>query len=620
MNRKNYLNQNRSNGGHRDVKQLSKNKNRFSRLDPDISSRYEDLDDEVSVPVTSRLTTNHKARGNNPRTNPFQRNSTIANTGVRNAEIVNKIKVPFGARKYEVKWICRQLNQKIENFKPLLITPTPHGHLEFYIRDDDVAAAIQANSRRILHRESSSKVEFHVTKVPAPWMILKKNEIELIQKVVDRRYNAENRALDLSDFASDSEFTSRDMMMTMTKGNVMLAIVDRIDERYGNITALSLSNNRLAHLDYASAVVAVAKFVKVLDLSHNLIKSEAEFEKFGGLPVEQLCFEGNPLTEKMSGASDYLSFIHKTFPRVSALDGIAVTPLLQGPDPSEGEFAPFRAGYYENDQIRAIVENFIVEFFRLYDGPDGTKTRKSLVDAYEADNSTFTLAIQNIKCNTYKRYPSDECYDNYIRTSHNLLTLEKFNRNRSARVAIGSMDIAVALSKLPTTRHLMDTFIVDVFLFQNALLGFTVQGMFEDGDLTVTGKSPELNFFSRTFTVVPKEGQRVAVSSDMLFISSAPTEMLTQYKALLDLALKNGSASAPVNPIADASIGLNGMGFSGEPPADVKAQMIAAFSQYSGMIPAWSEKCLADFHYNFDQACQKFNEIKSNVPAEAFAR
>lgn len=59
------------------------------------------------------------------------------------------------------------------------------------------------------------------------------------------------------------------MLMNLTKGNVMLTVVDRIDEKYGNIVALSLSNNRIRHLDYASALVSIAKFVKELDLSHN---------------------------------------------------------------------------------------------------------------------------------------------------------------------------------------------------------------------------------------------------------------------------------------------------------------------------------------------------------------
>ena len=66
------------------------------------------------------------------------------------------------------------------------------------------------------------------------------------------------------------------------------------------------------------------------------------------------------------------------------------------------------------------------------------------------------------------------------------------------------MDIAVALSKLPTTHHMKNTFIVDVFLHTNDLLGFTVQGLFLDGDLT---KDPSPSYFSRSFLVSPRENK-----------------------------------------------------------------------------------------------------------------
>ena len=100
-----------------------------------------------------------------------------------------------------------------------------------------------------------------------------------------------------------------------------------------------------------------------------------------------------------------------------------------------------------------------------------------------------------------------DCYRQYAQLSHNVLEQEHFARNRANRQARGAMDIAVALSKLPTTHHMKDTFIVDVFLHTNDLLGFTVQGLFLDGDLT---KDPSPSYFSRSFLVSPRENKWVS--------------------------------------------------------------------------------------------------------------
>uniref|UniRef100_A0A8R1DS02 Nuclear RNA export factor 1 n=2 Tax=Caenorhabditis japonica TaxID=281687 RepID=A0A8R1DS02_CAEJA len=620
MNRKQFGGSRSGGGGHRDAKQLSRTKNRFARLDPDTQSRYDDLDDEPAVPVRASITTNSsRGRGTGSNKNPFSRSTaSVANTGVRNAEIVHKIRAVGAAKKVEAKWLIKQLNQKIENFKPLLWKQNNRGDFEFFVRDEEIAATIKMNSRRIFHKETNTKIEFFINKEPAPWMQLKRSEVEIIQNVVDKRYNAEARILDLSNFHADEEFTSRDMLMNLTKGNVMLTVVDRIDEKYGNIVALSLSNNRIRHLDYASALVSIAKFIKELDLSHNHIATEPELEKFSGLPVERLFYEGNPICETFTQKSSYISYIHKTFPRCSMLDGVEVQPVVTGPEVNIDEVMPFRAGYYPNGEIRVLVEKFVVAYFEMYDGPDGQRNRKNLHNAYDADSSQFTLTISNLAGAQPTRYHSDECYHQYVHTSHNVLTQEFFSRNRAARTSRGAMDIAVTLSKLPTSRHMMDTFIVDVYLFTSELLGFTVQGLFQDGDLTSDDViSP--SFFCRSFLVSPRAEGSVAVLSDQLFISSASTDRLTRYKRLLDQAVTNGAAVEQISAVQVAQIGVNGLGFDGAPAADIRQQMIKAFCEFSGMIVPYSEKCLADFGWNFEVACQKFPEVKHCVPVEAFA-
>lgn len=135
--------------------------------------------------VRASITTSSRGNRGGGASKPFGRSiASIANTGVKNADLVFKCRAVGAAKKVDAKWLIRQLNQKIENFKPLLWDETTRGDFEFFVRDEDIAATIKMNSRRILHKESGFKVEFHTNKVPAPWMQLKRSEIEIIQVII----------------------------------------------------------------------------------------------------------------------------------------------------------------------------------------------------------------------------------------------------------------------------------------------------------------------------------------------------------------------------------------------------------------------------------------------------
>ncbi|WKY10434.1 hypothetical protein Q1695_002640 [Nippostrongylus brasiliensis] len=625
------------NSNRRDVKHLSKN--RFSRLDADIASSYVD-DEEEERPrqrpqgTVTRIVNMLAGRvmhgqGGSRRGKKDEQTLRSAGGVSRHAEMVYKIRIPFG-RKFTVPWIMKQLHQQIEDIKPLLVNTTPRGDVEFFLKSEDSAEACSAISRRIVHRVTGDRMTITVDKVVAPWNKLNKEETTVIQAVVDSRYNHESRSLDLSEFALDPKFKERDLHMMLNKNNVMLTVIDRIDEKFGSITALSLQGNRLRFLDYAAVLTSVTKFLKVLDLSNNQIDKISELEKLKGLPVETLFFEGNPLVEQLTTASGYLSAVHQVFPKVCVLDGAPVQPAAvhtQSLDDDEvTSEPPCRPGYYGNDALRVLVERFIVEFFKLYDGEDGAITRKSLVQAYDADNSSFTMTIANMKDASQGslRYPNDACYNTYIRTGHNVLCEERWARNRGTRTYRGAMDIAVALSKLPITNHYTESFIVDTHLISEELMAFSVQGLFEDGKFAKPGEVPELNFFTRSFVVSPRANESIAVISDMLYISAITSARMARYKLLLNKAASAGPSPPqlpqPVDTvIQSAAESVGTLQMSSQPTPEVKQQMIEQFCKASGMLPAWSEKCLVDYDWNFEAAGQAFLSNKDNIPREAFA-
>ncbi|KAK6024348.1 leucine Rich repeat-containing domain protein, partial [Ostertagia ostertagi] len=595
-------------GNRRDVKNLSKN--RFSKLDADIVSSYVDDEEEErprkpqgSVSRVINLLAGRVMHGQGGSRRGKKEEQTLRSAGgvARHAEMVYKIRIPFG-RKFTVPWIMKQLHQQIEDIKPLLVTITPRGDVEFFLKSEDSAEACRAISRRIVHRVTGDRMTIVVDKVVAPWTRLSKEETSVIQMVVDSRYNHDTRSLDLSEFALDPKFKERDLHMMLNKNNVMLTVVDRIDEKFGSITALSLQGNRLRFLDYAAVLTSVTKFLKVLDLSNNQIDKISELEKLKGLPVETLFFEGNPLVEQLTTASGYLR----------SIDGAPVQPAtvhVQSLDDDEvTSEPPCRPGFYGNDALRVLVERFLVEYFKLYDGEDGAITRKSLVQAYDADNSSFTMTIANIKDMCHEgpmRYPDDACYSLYIRSSHNVLCEDRWSRNRSTRTFRGAMDIAVALSKLPITNHYTESFMVDTHLISEELLAFTVQGLFEDGRFAKAGDIPQLNYFTRSFVVSPRGNESIAVLSDMLFISGITAARMARYKLMLNKAASAGPAPplppAPANPVVQAAESISGLQMSGQQPSpEVKRQMIEQFCKDSGMIASFSEKCLIEYDWNYE--------------------
>ncbi|CAI2353389.1 unnamed protein product [Caenorhabditis sp. 36 PRJEB53466] len=344
----------------------------------------------------------------------------------------------------------------------------------------------------------------------------------MVQKVMDDRFNAKTNSLDLSDFSKDEEFVRRDMLICLTKASVMSAVINWIGLKYPRITAISLSNNRICHLENLLPLANIIKNLKTLDLSHNHISSLDELGKLRKLAVEELAVEGNPVCEKFSQVSEYINFISKIFPNCTELDGIEVKQ---------------KGGYYGSEKIRTLVEEFLLAYYKIYDGSDGQQTRKQLIDAYDVDSSTLTLTIQCLwDPAKYILYPDSTSYRLYLRNSHNVLQQEFFAGNRSERVFHGAMDIAVTLSKLPATYHLLETFVVDVFLFSETLLGFTVHGLFRDGVcVTNPTKANDMteNFFTRTFLVEPRGEGQVAVISDQLFISSMSNNRLKRHRSLL---------------------------------------------------------------------------------------
>ncbi|VDN34102.1 unnamed protein product [Gongylonema pulchrum] len=301
-----------------------------------------------------------------------------------------------------------------------------------------------------------------------------------------------------------------------------------------------------------------------------------------------------------------------------------------------------KPGFYGSDEQRALIEAFIIEYITVYDDDD-VNNRKNLINAYDEnffdhelsfvinrhsfEVSVFVEVVNVALCEV--SFVSDwvikySTYNTYRKSSHNVMCVEKWERFREKVVHKGAMDIIVMLRKLPATKHLMDTFVVDVSMTTAKHMCFAVHGFFRDS-MTKVQDDDEVKFFCRNFVVVNKGEGKIAVLSDILFVSGVFTERIQRYKSMITSLIK-------AVPDTGTSMNMDGAGGSmsvgdgaenrwlAEPspapqssvpqptPAQcalagdlqMQEQMVAAFSQESKMKPEWSRKCLLDQDWDYE--------------------
>ncbi|VDN19196.1 unnamed protein product [Gongylonema pulchrum] len=240
------------------------------------------------------------------------------------------------------------------------------------------------------------------------------------------------------------------------------------------------------------------------------------------------------------------------------LDGIPVQRSLSAsiPDIDDNMKLPtLKPGFYGSDEQRALIEAFIIEYITVYDDDD-VNNRKNLINAYD-ENATFTLSAENLPDSNERRpftYFSFSTYNTYRKSSHNVMCVEKWERFREKVVHKGAMDIIVMLRKLPATKHLMDTFVVDVSMTTAKHMCFAVHGFFRDS-MTKVQDDDEVKFFCRNFVVVNKGEGKIAVLSDILFVSGVFTERIQRYKSMITSLLKAA-------PDTGTSMNMDGAGGS----------------------------------------------------------
>uniref|UniRef100_A0A8C7FMV1 Nuclear RNA export factor 1a n=1 Tax=Oncorhynchus kisutch TaxID=8019 RepID=A0A8C7FMV1_ONCKI len=215
--------------------------------------------------------------------------------------------IPYG-RKYDKKWLLTAL----QNLCSVPFTPVQYqieGHkAQFYLEDACTANALCRVSRQITDTEGY-KVIVLMNPCPPPAILntqLKPEDIEHLKQCMAKRFDGSQRALDLNNIRTDPDLVSQNIRAILSRKTFMDAVVKIIEENIPELVCLNLSNNKLYKLEDVADLISKAPHLKILNLSHNELKSEKELDRLKGLKLVELWLDRNPLCDQFKDQLTYI--------------------------------------------------------------------------------------------------------------------------------------------------------------------------------------------------------------------------------------------------------------------------------------------------------------------------
>ncbi|KAK3093491.1 hypothetical protein FSP39_016397 [Pinctada imbricata] len=501
------------------------------------------------------------------------------------------------------EFILKTLSENVEySFTPV------NFHFEqekavFHVQDKQVTSALHSLSSRI-PMPSGMKMLFLIKPDRAP-LFVSDEETEKLKVVMSNRYDPSTKSLNLTSLSSDQSLQSDGMTMNLSAAHVMTCVVKIIQENIPELECLDVSQNHISKLDGLSSLVEHTPNLTKLNLGANKLSYIEELRCLYKWKLTELNLDGNELCDKFKDQSSYVSAIRKKFPKVLRLDGHDLPPPIKFDLETQSELPDSKGNFFVNDEVKTLVVRFLKEFFTIYDSDN----RQPLMHAYE-ENALFSLTAAfnpNIEYSQPK-------LSVYIVDSRNMLK-NRDNARQNKCLKKGQLNVVSHLTQLPKTTHDYNSFVIDVDHCSQNLLSFSVEGVFKEGDSK--SDRPPVRSFSRRFVTIPRGGGMV-ISNDMLTITNASRD---QYQK----AFKHPAPTPSSSPVPDASPAApfpSATPQAGAAFSDLQQQMVAKFSEVSGMNNEWSINCLEQNNWDFEKAGQVFMDLKNQnkIPPEAFVK
>lgn len=140
-------------------------------------------------------------------------------------------------------------------------------NVSFYVDDFDVAEKILRQDKKIQLPDGfqiSIRARGSVPQVKIDATLKEKMKMAMV-----KRYNAQTKAMDLTKFHGDPDFT--DVFCALSRPQIMTAAIDIIAENIPDLEALNLNDNRLGMLDHLRILSTKLPKLKILYLGNNKV-------------------------------------------------------------------------------------------------------------------------------------------------------------------------------------------------------------------------------------------------------------------------------------------------------------------------------------------------------------
>lgn len=277
------------------------------------------------------------------------------------------------------------------------------------------------------------------------------------------------------------------------------------------------------------------------------------------------------------------------FPKLGKLDGEELPAAIGFDVGEEVTSVPQTLQSHIPEVTQSLVHGFLKAFYDIFD----SENREPLVAAYH-DQSSFSLSIVAAKGTDTNHRHSLFAPDLY-QESRNLLRLRE-GPARTKLLKQGKVSVVAALSSLPATKHVLESFLVDVPFFSEHLVVLILNGV-----VVETGnKTKQLRAFSRNLTIVP-QGDGYVITNDLLLLTNSTYEQRSKYRS----AFTDNEVMGDGRKASSAGTEI----------------LVARMRQQTGMNDKFSLQCLSECQFDFLEAVKLFNTLNATgaIPADAFA-
>lgn len=233
------------------------------------------------------------------------------------------------------------------------------------------------------------------------------------------------------------------------------------------------------------------------------------------------------------------------------------------------------------------MHGFLKAYYDLFD----SENRQQLVAAYH-DQASFSLSISRPPEAGHKGQFSADL----VQESRNLMRVRE-GPARTKLLKQGKISVVAALTALPDTQHIRESFMIDVPFFSEHIVVIVVNGV----HMECSKRSKQMRAFCRNLTIIP-QGEGYVIANDMLMLTNASFEQRGKHR----------SALSEPDPLRE------------ERPAAalISDVLITRMRQQTGMNEKFSLQCLTECGFDFEKAIQMFTALnsKGGVPPEAFAQ